>query len=406
MCHLNKSVLISKFIVFLILLLTSSVQAQRSITDGATISLFSCDSGDALYSTFGHTAIRVKDPVQNIDLVFHYGLFNFNDPNFYTKFLRGKLMYSMGAQSIKSFYRQYEQQQRTVYEQVLNLGPEEKQRLYTMLMENYEPENREYLYDFFFNNCSTIVRDRFESVFPDLVYPKEIRARTFRDMLDEHLTKMPWTDFGIDLIIGSVADDTTNVRQQLFLPMYMHDIYNNTFRNGEPFVTGDDLVIDFISKKHQEYKSWITPATIFGILVLFELLFLIWVLAFKKHPPRWLRFYDRFLYFLLGVGSLILAFMWWGTDHMATKSNWNLVWMNPIFFILLWTTFKKTSKIYLVILAICLMIMLSVLSNVLLIPQAIHTASYILVFAICVNLVRNIVCYYRQSGAKPIEELT
>ncbi|MDD2584789.1 MAG: DUF4105 domain-containing protein [Bacteroidales bacterium] len=50
------------------------------------ISLLTCDSGNELYSTFGHSALRVYYPESGKDIVFNFGLFDFNTPYFYTKF--------------------------------------------------------------------------------------------------------------------------------------------------------------------------------------------------------------------------------------------------------------------------------------------------------------------------------
>ena len=97
-------------VLFLLVILSFSmiginINAQSSrLSDDAYISLLTEGPGERLYSGYGHTGIRIKDEIQNIDIVYHYGLFNFNAPGFYTNFLKGKLNYSMGGQYYKSFY--------------------------------------------------------------------------------------------------------------------------------------------------------------------------------------------------------------------------------------------------------------------------------------------------------------
>ncbi len=380
-----KSCLLACFLLF-----SFALDAQKTLSENAKISLLTCGSGDEAYSTFGHTAIRVKDANQDLDYAFHYGLFDFNDPNFYSKFLRGKLMYSMGAQRMSSFKRQYTAQKRTVYEQELNLDQEQKEAVYNFLLENYKPENREYLYDFFFNNCSTIVTDRFGSVFSDIQFPSKVKEVTFRQMLDEHLTKMPWTDFGIDLIIGSIADRQANQSEQFFLPIYVHDYFQNTFIDGKPLVKDEIIMLDFIEDRGNAEISSVTPFNIFFLLVALEIGLLIAFFTLSQKFPSAVKWYDYIWYLLLGIGSLILLFMWFGTDHDATKNNWNLVWMSPLYFALLvphkWIKKRGLKWIIYIIIGMSLITLLGFLKPF----QDIHMVGYLISTIMVLKLFRQL----------------
>ena len=74
---------------------------------------------------------------------------------------------------------------------------EQKQELFDALEENYLPENRTYLYDFFYNNCSTKVRDIIKSVGgEDLTYTDQSDGKTsFRNRIHEYEDYFPWTKF-------------------------------------------------------------------------------------------------------------------------------------------------------------------------------------------------------------------
>ena len=109
----------------------SSNSFAQQITDLAEISIITCAPGDELYSTFGHTAIRVKDPVKRIDNVYNYGTFNFETPNFYMKFLRGKLDYMLSVSPYKYFVISYMNENRWIKEQVLNLSISQKKDIYS-----------------------------------------------------------------------------------------------------------------------------------------------------------------------------------------------------------------------------------------------------------------------------------
>ncbi len=376
-------------IVFFISL-TANVFSQKSIGPNASISILTVGPGNQIADTYGHTGIRIKDLTQNLDIVFHYGLYDFNTPNFVMKFLRGKLMYRMGIQKMDQFLSQYHRAQRTVYEQILNLNQEQKVKFYDVLLENYKPENREYLYDFFFENCATIIRDRIEDNIGTLQYPKNRRAVTFRDMIDEHQRKMPWTDFGIDLIIGSIADDTTTVKEQMFLPLYVHDIIKDSFLDGKQLVQNENLLLDHIAKTNQAFNTLFTPYNIFLILLILEMFLLGSYFMKWKRGTKVIQFYDRAWYLLLGIGSLILLFMWFGTDHISTKSNWNLVWMSPVYLILFFALLKSKWPFLRSVIVAALILNLLTLVKFPAQYQAIHTASYILVMITTLKLVRNL----------------
>ena len=123
------------------------------------ISLLTCTPGQELYSTFGHTAIRVIDSNSLTDYVYNFGTFDFEDPNFYLKFVKGKLLYFLSAEPYADFAALYRFEGRGITEQLLNLDAAEKDSTRRLLNQTLREENRYYLYDFFFDNCTTRPRD-------------------------------------------------------------------------------------------------------------------------------------------------------------------------------------------------------------------------------------------------------
>jgi hypothetical protein len=105
-----------------------------SLGPDARITLLTCSPGDDLYSIFGHSAVRVEDPAQDIDWVFNYGTFDFSDPNFYTNFVRGKLNYKLSVSEYRYFEYSYQRENRWIWEQELNLTPGERQFLFDSLV--------------------------------------------------------------------------------------------------------------------------------------------------------------------------------------------------------------------------------------------------------------------------------
>lgn len=369
-------------IVLLILLHTfiisvSSINAQLS--DSATISILTVRQGDRIDNTFGHTAIWVVDPITKRSEIYNYGGFNFNEPGFTMKFLRGKLLYTLFIERKKDFFDNYYRQKRTILEQKLNLNKDERNSIYLALRENYKRENRKYLYDFFFDNCSTRPRDLLYNNLNLSEANSDVPDKTFRDLIDEYVYASPWIDFGIDLIIGKKADKIASIQDQMYLPEYFYKKLNKLNTNGQALVSSAKIVLDFETKtEERKQNSWLTPTLIFGLFLLLELIFF---LKYKKtKQPNWLSVYDTLWYIITAISSLVILFMWFGTDHIATNDNLNVLWLNPLFFIILFTRNKWIH----IVLAFFLIVALLAGCTI----QQFHMASTILISILLLKLVR------------------
>ena len=116
--------------ITLILFLAAYIQvAGQNDSSHLRISLLTCAPGEELYSVFGHTAIRITDSIQRTDLVYNWGTFDFDDPDFYTKFVRGKLDYSLSVSGFTEFMYEYDVTKRDVTEQELQLTGDQKMQL-------------------------------------------------------------------------------------------------------------------------------------------------------------------------------------------------------------------------------------------------------------------------------------
>lgn len=301
------------------------------------ISVLTCDPGEELYSAFGHNAVRVLDPETGRDLAFNYGTFDFDTPNFYLKFTRGKLDYTLSVSTYEQFILHYQYLERSVSEQVLDLSPEQTLRVVEFLQENYKPENRDYRYDFFFDNCATRIRDLMEAVLGDELKWGETEGageKTFRDLIDEYVYPLPWADFGIDLALGSVIDRTATEREQQFLPDYMEKAFSNASIVGDgptrPLVKSSSTVVE------------IDPPV--SELSLFNPYFLFWIIAIAGIILTYLGVKQKRLYLawdivmfgITGILGCVIVFLWFFTDHSATISNWNILWAFPFHLILVY----------------------------------------------------------------------
>ncbi|MGH2645926.1 MAG: DUF4105 domain-containing protein, partial [Ginsengibacter sp.] len=124
-------------IIFLSLLLFFSYKSfSQADSCHLRVSLLTATPGEELYSTFGHSAVRITDSVSNSDVVYNYGTFNFDEPGFYMKFIRGKLTFYLSIDDFDSFENDYQQENRGVTEQVLNLTCGEKYKMLMLLQAN------------------------------------------------------------------------------------------------------------------------------------------------------------------------------------------------------------------------------------------------------------------------------
>ncbi|MCW3090398.1 MAG: hypothetical protein JWP81_1467 [Ferruginibacter sp.] len=322
------------------------------------ISLLTCTPGEELYSTFGHTAIRVTDSNSVTDNVFNYGTFNFDAPGFYTKFIRGKLLYYLSVENFREFAYDYQAERRGITEQVLNMSADEKITMMEALYENSKEENRYYQYDFFLDNCTTRPRDmivKYKKDHPAFkwVMPKGTR---FRQAIHLYLDKneKDWSKLGIDLLLGAPTDAVMTIGQSQFLPDNLMKSLDSSNNNHRLVVSTGSLY---------PFQPAINKGSILTPMFVFSLLFVIIVsLSFltNKGAKIFLQGFDGLFFFLVGALGIMLIFMWIATDHSMTKDNYNLLWAWPFNIIIAFFVNSKAKwvKLYFGISMVALLIVL------------------------------------------------
>jgi hypothetical protein len=297
-------------------------------TCSLSISLLTCAPGEELYSTFGHTAIRVKDSTTGTDYVFNYGTFEFG-PDFYTKFIRGKLLYFLSVEEFNEFMSTYRYESRSVIEQELALDCNEKQKLYTALQINATPENRYYKYDFLFDNCTSRARDIIRANTAQPVVFKNIfpgKTPTFRELIHSYLNAghQDWSKFGIDILLGAKLDATPTNEQAMFLPDNLLAGIDSSVKNGKSLAASKQTILELPSPLSK--ASLVTPMILFSVL-----LGILILISFSRNLfiRKIVVLFDFLFFFTLGLAGLLLLFMWFGTDHKVTSNNYNLLWALP-----------------------------------------------------------------------------
>lgn len=311
--------------------------AQAQLSERARISLMTVAPGDMLYSTFGHSALRVYDPESGFDRCYNYGTFDFDQPNFLLKFCQGRLLYFLNVEPYRAFEYGNLLERRPMKDQILDLTPENRQRLFDLLQENAREENRYYKYDFFYDNCATRIRDILnETYFYQINYDSSalpLGETTMRDLLHQYLKPLPWTEFGIDLLLGKPADRVALAADYMFLPDYLHDqIGSAKLPDGTRLVRAEENIPIRPLPAREAY----VPGFFGQPMLVMILVAVIGLLSMAN--PRAERIFDTLFWFVLGVAGLIIFLLWAATDHQATKFNLNILWALPTHLLFFWRT--------------------------------------------------------------------
>lgn len=306
-----------------------SLQAQQDNCN-IRISLLTCTPGEELYSSFGHTAIRITDSANNRDIVFNYGTFDFSDAiKFYKKFIKGKLDYFLSIDQFPDFMYEYQYFGRGVTEQELDLDCAEKSALLSALYENAREENKYYKYDFNYDNCTTRPRDIIRKFSNDSLHIKNIlpySGITFRNLIHDYLNRggQYWSKLGIDILLGSPLDKKITNDEAMFLPDYLLMALDSTTYRGKELVSGKFQLLPYVAKN--ETTVFFKPVIVFSILLL---VMLAASLSKSRFSTKFLKIFDPVFFFFTGFIGVLLLFMWFGTDHAMCRNNLNLLWALP-----------------------------------------------------------------------------
>ena len=344
-----------------------------------------------LYSAFGHSGIRFWDPSNGIDYFYNYGIFDFDQPNFYLNFLHGKLLYKVGKYNYKSAEAFYKSQNRFIKEQILDIDDNDKMLLFKYLEKNVQPENSTYLYNYIFNNCATKIRDVLFSVFQERVeFKSEGEGMSFRGLMDLYLKKNQWGDLGIDICLGSSIDVEASNLDQMYLPDYLFTGLEIATLDNKKLV---NKTLTYIPDYNEYKQSIFSPKLIFIIILLISI-----YISFRqiKYGLKY-KYFDLILFCGSGLIGLLIIYLWGFTDHLS-KNNFNILWALPINFILPFLFARETHKkwfIIYVIFYIAVLISLLILWNF--IPQNLNQNVLIITLSMILRLASNIVYINRNE---------
>lgn len=314
--------------VFLILLVSFNNSFAQSVTlsKNTIVSVMTCGIGNELYSLFGHTAIRVSDPENHLDVVYNYGAFDFSTPNFALKFTKGDLDYFIVNDTYADFLNQYNYEKRDVYEQVLNIPLPLKQELYNNLSQSLLSDERLYQYKFIDNNCTTKVVDIINKTLKGNVITKKVDTdESYRSVLFPHFNNHFYVQLGTNILFGTKVDQMAT---KLFLPFELHKNLELSQFQGQSLVKENKTILNF---EEQTPKSWWNNSYTFLMI-----LSLITILNKKAIDYTYLL--------VMGLLGVLFVFLGFYSSHLELGYNYNIMLFNPLLLGVLYFWSTNNSK--------------------------------------------------------------
>ena len=311
----------------LIFLSSIVVSAQLApLSPKATVSVLTCATGNESYSLFGHTAVRIADPEQFLDVVYNYGAFDFSTPNFVAKFAKGDLQYFVVTDSFSEFIGRYQYEGRSVYEQKLRLSLPLKQQLFDQLNKTLQSEERFYTYKFIDRNCTTMVVDLLnQTIGTKAITKKDVTKKTYREVLFPYFKNHFYEQLGTSSIFGTKVDQKATT---LFLPFDLLESLKITKYKNEPL---SEPVVSLLTVAPTTPHSWWNNAYTYGAFLL--------LLVFWKKRSVGLLFLT-----VMGILGLFFLFMGWYSLHPELANNYNVLLFNPTLLVLVFFVLQKNIK--------------------------------------------------------------
>ncbi|MDI9257655.1 lipoprotein N-acyltransferase Lnb domain-containing protein [Flavobacterium sedimenticola] len=338
---------------------TVTFSQNPKLSNQTQVSIFTCGRGEQLYSTFGHTALRVKDEANQLDVVFNYGAFDFRTENFYLKFVKGDLQYFMSVTSFEDFMLEYQTDEREVIEQTLTLSLAQKQRLFDQLSAASYSSERYYTYKFIDRNCTTMVAEKIgELAGKQAIQKVDDTTISYRELLYPYFENYFWYKLGINIIFGAKTD---NKAEKLFLPVELMHSLDQANANGKPLVRGTQTLLTGTEKK-TPFSFWNSSYPI--------ILFLGVLMVINK---KWL--FLGYL-FVSGILGLFLCLVGLYSEHQEVLWNYNALLFSPLFLLLPFVKERFRKKVIngsLVLLALYSLFMLNKPHLLLMLPFIVVT---------------------------------
>ncbi|MCA0349701.1 MAG: DUF4105 domain-containing protein [Bacteroidetes bacterium] len=364
------------FLLFLFLCSAFSFSQNPQLSENTQISILTCGRGEELYSTFGHTALRIKDETNQLDIVYNYGMFDFRTENFYLKFVKGDLQYFMNVTSFDDFILEYQMDKREVVEQTLDLSITKKQELFNLLNNNLFSTEKYYTYKFIDRNCTTMVANKLNEIYKEIHFEKvDDKTISYRKLLYPYFDNYFWYKLGINIVFGLKTDTDA---EKLFLPKELLNSIDKAKINGKLIVLSKNTIVK--GETVQPKFSFLNSIYVI-IISLLILILLNSKILFKTYL------------FINGLLGLLLCLIGFYSQHQEVLWNYNALLFNPLFILIPFINRNLSRKITLTSLLLLLIYCMAMLTK----PHLIIMLPFI---------ITNLYILIKLNGRNPIQLLT
>ena len=363
-----------KFFSTILLSLCYAISANAReivLSEGAKVSILTCGTGNEVYSLFGHTAIRIKDLANNLDIVYNYGAFDFGAPNFTARFTKGNLQYFVTTENFTDFLEQYHFEKRSVYEQELDMPSIKKQALFDRLNAVLISNERFYTYKFIDRNCTNMAVDIVnETLGGEVIVKTSSIELSYRETLYPYFDGHLYEQLGTSIIFGTKVDEKAT---RLFLPIEFQKSLQKAKYNGKPLSDSGTLLMAYKNKgQFSWFNNWYT-----------YIVLLIVVIVVNKNIIS-------FIYLgILGFIGLFFTIAGWYSEHVELANNYNALLFNPLILLLLFFHFRKHDKL---VVGISLFCILAVAAYLVVIMDKIH------LLIVTPIVITNLILFWRYAG--------
>jgi len=336
--------LIARTLIFPLIFAASALAQSTppaSLGDALEVSLITIGPGAESYEAFGHNALVIRNTQNGASAAYNYGVFDFDQENFYWRFIQGRMLYTMAVFPVQSMIADYIAHDRTIWEQVLNLSADQKLALLDDLENNAKPQNRDYLYDYYRNNCSTKVRDALDAagVLDGLIRQKTATAfpgTTYRWHTRRLTVGTPPLYIALEAVLGQPVDRPISRWEEMFLPDKLRDFIREA---AIPTISGQSVPLlksERLLHRSSRFVDRPAPPPVAWKYLLFGLVFAGVLMSLGRHlsGSKWARMTWGALAVLwmavAGFGGSFGTWAWFFTNHTAAAHNENLLSLNVV----------------------------------------------------------------------------
>ncbi|MDR2343157.1 MAG: DUF4105 domain-containing protein [Spirochaetaceae bacterium] len=312
----------------------------KSRGDYLTVKIAVIGPGDELYFWWGHLGLIIEDELSGTSKFYDYGVFSFDNENFFLNFAFGRLLYTSTASNTGDILRHYIMTNRDVTVYTLNLSAKQKESIMRAAERNILPEYRDYLYNHFSDNCVTRITNLLDDALGGQLYgmAENTPGRfTLREHVRRHTYFSPFWDWLLSFIMGQNIDLPSTVKQEMFLPSEVGRVLQTFYYiddSGVKKPVTDSVEVVNISKGRPAVLEkpriqWPYELCLGSAIALALLLFML----MSKKYKSWRVLHglsQSFLGLVFGIAGTVALFMAFFTNHDYSWHNINVIFLNPL----------------------------------------------------------------------------